>query len=154
MFLLATKIGGFMLAIVLTLAMAANDAGQPPEKDKSETAAPPTETEVARPTTTLPDAKSPATTRLREGVELADRVGQFKLRGDRATFISTDGGLSLVGLENLNLERVVRAISDNPNQDWRVSGIVTEFRGGNYLLITRAIMLNKPANRASNAPAQ
>jgi hypothetical protein len=85
------------------------------------------------------------TVRMREGVELADRVGHFKLSGDRATFYAAEGGARLVGLENLNLERVVRSVSENPDQQWKVSGVVTEFRGGNYLLITRAIMLNKPS---------
>jgi hypothetical protein len=153
MFATAAKIATLTLAGLFALAVAGDEAGDSQEK-KSAPTTPAAEREVARPATSPSDAKSPAVTRMREGVELTDRVGQFKLRGDRATFISTDGGLSLVGLENLNLERVVRAISDNPNQDWRVSGIVTEFRGGNYLLITRAIMLNKPAGRAADAPAE
>lgn len=80
--------------------------------------------------------------RVREGLELIDRIGTFELSGDRARFVATDDGMSLIGLENLSLERVIHAIRDNPQQgqSWKVSGVVTEFEGRNYLLITRAIV--------------
>jgi hypothetical protein len=84
--------------------------------------------------------------RVREGLELTDRIGTFELSGDRARFIAADDGLALIGLENLSLERVIHAIRDNPQQGqtWKVSGVVTEFEGRNYLLITRAILAARP----------
>ena len=46
-----------------------------------------------------------------------------------------------MGLENLNLERISRAISNNPAQlEWMVSGEITEYRGANFLLVHRAIL--------------
>ena len=79
----------------------------------------------------------------REGVRLQDQIGEFKVRGDRAIFM-TDDGKQFGGLENLNLERVVRAIADNPIQlTWSVTGVVTEYRGTNYLLITHAVVKNR-----------
>ncbi|MEX0586421.1 MAG: hypothetical protein WD176_07245 [Pirellulales bacterium] len=147
----ATNVAGVILGVVMALVVAGDVPPDKGEIAKTEATTPLGAKDGATPAVAT-EAKTPATTRIREGIELADRVGQFKLRGDRATFIPAEGGLSLVGLENLNLERVVRAISDNPNQDWRVSGVVTEFRGGNYLLITRAIMLNKPAPRGAETP--
>jgi hypothetical protein len=92
--------------------------------------------------------------RFREGHKLVDEVGYFTLSGDRATFYTVEGGLRLGGLENLNLERVVQRIDDSsvassPNQlRWQVNGIVTEYRGSNYLLVTRAILLSKPNDAA------
>ena len=84
--------------------------------------------------------------RVREGLELTDRIGTFELSGDRARFVAADDGVSLIGLENLSLERVIHAIRDNPQQgqSWKVSGVVTEFEGRNYLLITRAILAARP----------
>lgn len=78
--------------------------------------------------------------REREGTQITDMQGYFKASGDGAMFYSTDGATRISALPNLNLERVVQLITDNPTQvQWSVSGTLTEFRGTNYLLITRAI---------------
>ncbi len=82
--------------------------------------------------------------RWREGSRLVDQLGFFKLTGDRITFISTDGKLRLDGLENLASERVARAIGDSPDQlEWSVSGVITEYRGTNYLLVTQSMLRTK-----------
>ena len=79
------------------------------------------------------------TVRLREGVELADRAGQFRMIGDRVAFIAADSQRRFIALENLTLERVAKTIADNPAElQWIVSGNVTEYRGSNYLALTRA----------------
>ncbi len=91
--------------------------------------------------------------RVREGTRLNDKRGFFTQRGDGATFNLGDGSLKIEGLENLNLERVVRtiALSDKSNEiEWLVSGIVTEFQGGNYLFIDRAIQLSKTPTTAKS----
>ena len=82
--------------------------------------------------------------RQREGSALVDVVGYFKLTSDRATFFPADSELRFQGLENLNLERISLLVGENPDRlDWIVSGTVTEYRGANYLLVTKAILKNK-----------
>jgi hypothetical protein len=82
--------------------------------------------------------------RWREGSKLNDQIGSFKLTGDRVTFVGVDGKLKLLCLENLCIERVSRMISDSPDQlEWLVSGVITEYRGANYLLATQAVMRTK-----------
>jgi hypothetical protein len=84
------------------------------------------------------------TLRLREGTQLTDMLGQFRLTGDRASFVPADGSGKFLALENLTLDRVTQTISEDPNPlEWVVSGTITEYKGGNYLLISRAILKNK-----------
>ena len=85
---------------------------------------------------------------LREGVELVDQPGTFKMAGDRVVFFLAHGKQQVIGLENLDLERIVRILGDNTNPlDWFVSGTVTEFRGTNYLLVRRATFRNVARGR-------
>ena len=84
------------------------------------------------------DAATPAP-RLREGTMLNDVVGRFKVSGDQASFIANETGHAFGGLQNLNLARVMNIIRDDPEAEWSVSGLVTEYRGLNYLLISKAI---------------
>ena len=87
---------------------------------------------------------------IREGTKLVDTLGHFKTTGDRATFFSSDGQHRLRGLENLALERVARVLSESSGKlEWSVSGPVTEYRGANYLLITRAVIKTKNGRRPS-----
>ena len=82
--------------------------------------------------------------RLREGTELVDQPGTFRMTGDRITFFTELGRGRFVVLENLALERVGRAIEDNPQPlQWLVTGTITEFRGDNLLLIHRAVLRNR-----------
>lgn len=79
--------------------------------------------------------------RLREGTEVVDQLGHFETANQRLVFVADRGKVPMVGLENLNLERVARAVSGYPGQlRWRVSGTVTEYRGVNYLLVRRAVV--------------
>jgi hypothetical protein len=91
-------------------------------------------------------APHPTSQRQREGTALVDAPGHFKLTGDRATFFPSGSDAHYMVLENLNLERIATAISDIPEQiPWVVSGTITEYRGANYLLVTKAILQNAPA---------
>ncbi len=83
-----------------------------------------------------------------EGAQVADQVGTFKPAGDRVVFVVQGENSVWVVLENLNLERIARAISDHPAQLWKVSGMITECRGTNYILVERA-----NARRAAAGPA-
>lgn len=79
--------------------------------------------------------------RIREGTQVVEERGVFKITGERVTFFSGGARLRLVVLENLNLERIVRVITDSPEkQDWVVSGRITEFQGANYLLVEKAVL--------------
>lgn len=79
--------------------------------------------------------------RIREGTEFNDQAGYFRITGNRVTFFTADGKGRFMGLENLNLERISRAISNNPAQlEWMVSGEITEYRGANFLLVHRAVL--------------
>ena len=89
--------------------------------------------------------------RLREGTALADVQGHFELTGDRARFQPSDKTGPYGCLENLNLDRVTQTIRDNYDRlEWSVSGTITEYRGANYLLISRAILKSRPATKAGS----
>ena len=67
--------------------------------------------------------------RVREGTQI-EATGYFRATGDRVTFYSEGGKTRYRSLENLTLERISRAIEDNPGQlEWTVSGLATEYRG-------------------------
>lgn len=88
--------------------------------------------------------------RLREGTAL-ETLGSFKLTGDRIMFYSADKR-RFGTLENLNLERIARMVSDSPDTlQWSVSGTVTEYQGSNYLLVARAVLKSKPQRRSGTA---
>ena len=100
--------------------------------------------EDARPTAHATDGESTspqANLRVREGTEIVDQVGHFRLTGGRVIFFTADGRRRLVGLENLNLERIARTIAESPQPpQWGVTGTITEYRGANFLLVRRAIL--------------
>ena len=85
-----------------------------------------------------------ADSRIREGTELVDQAGHFRLTGDRVTFFSEGSKGRFVVLENLNLERVARMIAENPDYlKWSVTATVTEYRGANYVFIRKAVLRNR-----------
>jgi hypothetical protein len=88
--------------------------------------------------------------RFREGSKVTDELGEFQMTADRFNFHLQSDKRSIRVLENLSLERVARTLEDDPSpRMWSVSGVVTEFRGENYLLITRAVLKPRqaPASR-------
>jgi hypothetical protein len=101
-----------------------------------------------------PAATTPATHPiLREGTEWIDQRGQFRVTGDRVTFFPADGSGRLIVLENLNLQRITRVLSENAIPlDWKVSGLVTECRGSNYLFIRSAVLKTGTEVREDVAP--
>lgn len=79
--------------------------------------------------------------RLREGTVITNQLGTFRHEGEGAVFI-LEKDKELVALPNLSLERITRTLKgfDEPEGvRWTVSGVVTEFNGRNYLLISRAV---------------
>ena len=90
--------------------------------------------------------------RAREGSLLTDENGSFEFVGDRIIFVPGGGRDSLRVLENLALERIVRELGDARDQrNWAVCGVLTEFKGANYLLVTKAL-LKTPSSPASPRP--
>lgn len=85
---------------------------------------------------------------LREGTQLSDASGHFKLSGSRVVFVLADGSRRFTVLENLNLERIAQMARDDAQRvAWTVSGLVTEYQGTNYLLIRRARRRSLPPRR-------
>jgi hypothetical protein len=89
--------------------------------------------------------------RLREGGELTAVTGTFKSTGDRITFYPNDRGDSLRALENQTLERIWSVLQETSEREWTVSGMVTEYRGANYLLVTRAVVQTKDKPKATGS---
>jgi hypothetical protein len=88
-----------------------------------------------------PAIKPNAGERLREGTQLVDQAGKFEFAGDRVAFFPNGSSDSYRVLENLALERISRILNEGRGkQAWILSGTLTEFRGSNYLLITKAVL--------------
>ena len=87
------------------------------------------------------DSEGTAKRRLREGTLLTSQGGYFRQDGDGAVFV-TEEKLEIAALPNLNLERVMRTLKGSDEAEsirWSVNGVVTEFNGRNFLLISRAV---------------
>lgn len=89
---------------------------------------------------TAPEARR-RTARLREGTEIRDVPGRIHLADNRFEFVSHDGRYRMRILENLALERAARKSGESAQSvAWKVSGVVTEFESGNYLLVRRIVV--------------
>jgi hypothetical protein len=122
----------------LPLAKAAEDAPAAPATD-------------AKARSTFQPSASKAGQRAREGSLVSDETGSFEFVGERIIFVPGGGRESLRVLENLALERIVRELGDARDQrNWVISGVLTEFKGANYLLVTKA-MLAVPAGAVPQA---
>lgn len=74
----------------------------------------------------------------REGTRIAGLVGSFREISRRWTFMADDGKTAYRLLENQSLERICRAVAEDPQDTrWKVSGVLTEFMDENYLLLDR-----------------
>jgi hypothetical protein len=94
----------------------------------------------------LPSEASPlnAATRLREGAQIVQQLGAFHDTGDRIIFQPRGAKLEFPALENLALERIARVLDETRTPRlWSVSGNITEFKGSNYLFVTRAVLKAK-----------
>jgi len=89
--------------------------------------------------------------RLREGTRLIDVTGALVSAGpDNVTF-SPDGSRdSYRLLENLQLQRVSQVLDENRDpRKWVISGLITEYRGANYLLLTKAVVQQQDGDSAT-----
>ena len=93
---------------------------------------------------------APAKLRLREGTQMVDRAGSIRVSGQRYVFHSAPDGSEFRLLENLALERVIRTQDElREDRPWTVSGVVTEFQGENFLLLTRAVAKSSPPSTSA-----
>ncbi|RCS54834.1 hypothetical protein DTL42_06870 [Bremerella cremea] len=82
--------------------------------------------------------------RLREGAEVVDEIGSFEWVGDRLSFSPENGDHTFKILENRMMERVVQAQENSTSKlIWVVTGNITEYRGGNFLLMKHVILDGK-----------
>ena len=122
---------------VLAFSLAADDRAPPPAAANSRLAASALLDQPAKPA--APGEK--AAEKLREGTRLTDEIGGFTRVSERVSFAPAGGREPLRCLENLALERISRAIDESQGQrQWVVSGVITEFRGANFLLVTKAVI--------------
>jgi len=82
--------------------------------------------------------------RLREGVKLVNQIGELRYHGDGVAFYPDGETHSLQLLENLALERVSHDL-DQTHRKWSVTGVVTEYKGSNFLLLQRAVLKARPS---------
>jgi hypothetical protein len=90
--------------------------------------------------------------RLREGTRLTDMIGTFQSIGNDSVSFSPGGNKdSFRVLENLALQRIGQVLDENrgPRQ-WIVSGLITEYRGSNYLLVTKAVIQLQEGDSATS----
>lgn len=96
-------------------------------------------------------ANAKATDRLREGTRLTDEMGTFQsIGGDSVSFSPSKNGNkdAFRVLENLALQRVGQVLEGNKGaRQWTVSGVITEYRGANYLLLTKAVQGDSAASQ-------
>ncbi len=139
----------------LTLLLLATASGAQPSTPQPAAPPPPD----AAPAAAQPAASSakattaPRSAAMREGTEVVDQLGHFRKSGDRIVFFPAGSADRWTVLENLNLQRIVRAISNSaPSLEWRVTGTITEYRGGNYLYVRSAVLRTANESREITAP--
>lgn len=75
----------------------------------------------------------------REGTKVAGLVGTFHQAGRRWIFTVDEDSTAYRLLENQSLERIVRAIEEDPQDvHWKVSGELTEYMDENFLLLAKS----------------
>lgn len=107
--------------------------------------------EPSSPGSPAPTANLKTSERLREGTRLIDVIGTLVSAGpDNVTF-SPDGSRdSYRLLENLQLQRVSQVLDENRDpRKWVISGLITEYRGANYLLLTKAVVQQQDGDSAA-----
>src|SRR3972149_6899417 len=71
--------------------------------------------------------------------QIQNQAGYFRITGARISFVPAENQHLFVGLENLILERVAQITAASSDQSqWIVSGVITQYRGTNFLLLSQA----------------
>jgi hypothetical protein len=91
-----------------------------------------------------PEQKKVTKKRNREGTIFQGKKVFFRQTGNRTTLYTVDDNERFVCLENLTLERILKAIEEKPSRTtWKIDGEFTEFRNENYVLIRRAVIVQE-----------
>jgi hypothetical protein len=151
----ASKINCCLLLLTTVLAAAplaiAQNRDAAPGSAANPTGALPSATDTPPPAAAPANGQTKPSERLRENTRLVDVAGTFQaIGGDSVAFQPSGGKDSLRVLENLALERISRSLEDNRGSKWTVSGLVTEYRGSNYLLVTKAVTQQQEADAAAS----
>ena len=93
---------------------------------------------------------------LREGTRIEGAAGAIRRGASRFIFAEADNRRELLLLENLALERLARLIErSNRSIACYATGTVTEYRGVNYLLLERTVLIatenRKPADGSESS---
>ncbi|MDR2441422.1 MAG: hypothetical protein LBE12_18835 [Planctomycetaceae bacterium] len=108
---------------------------------------------VEKPIVEEPVQKKVVKKRNREGTIFQGKKVSFRQTGNRTTLYTIDDNERFVCLENLNLERILKAIDEKPTRTtWKIDGEFTEFRGENYILIRRAVIVQENVPTLPAAP--
>jgi len=92
-------------------------------------------------TVQTPEKKTVAKKRIREGTAFKNKRCLFRVAGNRVSLFSEDESERYLCLENLNLERIMKVVQENPTQQiWNVDGYYTEYREENFVIIQRAVL--------------
>lgn len=78
----------------------------------------------------------------REGFDVVDLLGTVRRQSGRLEFVPADGSPPMTLLENQLLQRIdatLNTSSASESQRWRVTGVTTEYRQANYLLLKRVV---------------
>jgi len=82
--------------------------------------------------------------RIREGTAFKNKRCLFRVSGNRVVLFSEDESERYFCLENLNLERIIKVVQENPAQQiWSVDGFYTEYREENFVSIQRAVIASR-----------
>jgi len=86
--------------------------------------------------------------RIRETTPIKNMHVFFQQAGDRIALYTVEGNQRFACLENLALERILKAMEENPERRryWRIDGTFTEFRGENFVLIRHAVVALAPTS--------
>lgn len=154
-------IAAIVLAVLLTSTLATAQTTQPSNEERLNQMLQPPAGGAARPLqpTTSPSIDrtsasavapgAPAVTVLREGTFLVDRTGRLSRGSDPQSWefaFEADGKTMrdppVVILPNLKLMAMVDAVK-NANRDlrFRITGMVTEFNGRNYVLLEKVLVV-------------
>lgn len=74
----------------------------------------------------------------REGTRVENRAAVCRAEGERLVLQLADSTRYITALENLAAQRILKSVMDEPSDNqWIVTGSITEFQGRNFLLIER-----------------
>jgi hypothetical protein len=114
-----------------------------PEAPVVEEPAPP-----RRPVSPQPGAAPAESSPIRQDKRLVDRVGRVVRQDGRTLFVFDSGDTPLVLLPNMKLQQM-EEIADFGRRPirFRISGTVMEYRGQNYLMLSKVVIVPKETER-------